>query len=126
MQVGPVQGGIGLAMACDRHAAQTQLPEIGTAVGIAHMQRFRECGAGLQGIAQAPIGQHPRGIGSELQPSSHLAERRRLLQQHARYTLTSQRQGTGHAADTATGDDHLLVHAGIVPVPTGGALTGSG
>ncbi|MCY1533613.1 hypothetical protein D9M68_689520 [compost metagenome] len=126
MQVGPVHGRVGLAVARQGHGAQAQLPEIGASVGIAHMQCFGECGAGLKCIGQAPVGQHARGIGPELQTGSDLAKNRCLLQQHGRHARTGQGQGAGHAADATAGDDHLLVHAGIVPVATGRALTGSG
>ena len=126
MQIGPVQRGVRLAMACDRHGAQAQLPEIGAPVRVAHPQRLGKRRTGLQRIGETPVGQHPRGIGPELQARAHLAKRRRLLQQHGRHTLARQGQGAGQAADASTGDDHLLVHAGIVPVPTGGALTESG
>lgn len=126
MQVCPVQRRVGLTVARDRHRAQTQLPEISAPLGIAHLQHFGERGAGLQRIAQAPVGQHTRGIGPELQPGTHLTERRRLLQQHGLHTRAGQGQGTRQSTDAPTGDDHLLVHAGIVPVPTGGALTKSG
>ena len=55
-----------------------------------------------------------KGIGAELDTRADFTQLGCLLQHLDRITLARQRQSCGHAANAATGDQHLFFHGAIV------------
>ena len=110
VQVGAVQGGVGLGVAGQGHGTQAQLPQPLAAVCIAHPQQLGKGGAGLQLVRQAPGMQHAHRIGPQLQARAHFAKGAGLLQHVHRNPGPGQRQRAGQTPNAATGDHHMFIH----------------
>lgn len=110
VQVGTVDGGIGLTIAGPDHGAQAQLPERLAAVCIAHLQVFGEGGSGVQWSHQAPFVEHTHRVGPQLQARPHLTQCTRLLQQVHRHTGPCQRQRASQTSNATASDHHVLCH----------------
>ena len=66
---------------------------------------------GLEHPAEHPqVGQHPGGVGRELQAGAELGELCRLLEHHHPVPVTGQGQGGGQPADAPADDQDVRLH----------------
>lgn len=79
MQIGPVHGGVGRAVALLHGRAQRQFAQCAGRQGIAHLQALRKGGHALQRGLQTPAGQQPGDVGAELDAGTDFAEGAGLL-----------------------------------------------
>ncbi|KEH09420.1 hypothetical protein GY14_12490 [Delftia tsuruhatensis] len=118
LQIGPVDGGVGSAVAMHGLAAQRHVPQFLPCGGAAHPQAVRQRHHLLQRLLQAPGLQAAHHIRPQLDSSPHFAEHACLFEKThfpARPRCTNR---GSQATNAAAGNQHLLVHARIVPLPS--------
>ena len=117
LQIGPVDGGVGRAIALHGLAAQGHMRQFLPGDCAAHAQAARQCHHLLQRFLQAPGLKPPHDIRTDLDSGAHFTERGRLLEKTHFPTRPRRTDGGGQATNAAAGNQHLLVHVRIVPLP---------
>ena len=107
VQIRPVHGDIGRAVAFDRARAQRQLAQHLAGQRAAGLQLIRKGGDRLQFVAQAPVAQDAGDVRPQLNARAHLAERGGALIQANFTTGPRAAQRRGQATNTAPCDQHL-------------------
>ena len=117
LQIGPVDGGVGRAIALHGLAAQGHMRQFLSGDCAAHAQAARQRHHLLQRFLQAPGLKPPHDIRTDLDSGAHFTERGRLLEKTHFPTRPRRTDGGGQATNAAAGNQHLLVHVRIVPLP---------
>ena len=114
VQVGAVDGRVGLAVALLHRGTQCQAAKLGARAGVAHGQALGKCRHLAQRRQQAPVMQHAHRVGAELDAGSDLGEGLGLLEQCHLQPGTLRHQGRAQARHAAT-DHQQIIHGPIVP-----------
>ena len=107
VQIRPVHGDIGRAVAFDRARAQRQLAQHLAGQRAAGLQLIRKGGDHLQLVAQAPVAQDAGDVRPQLNARAHLAERGGAFVQANFTTGPRAAQRRGQATNPAPCDQHL-------------------
>src|ERR1700722_15049420 len=112
LHVRAIGDAIRMTEALEEGGAQLLAEDLPAACAVAEANRVRRKGDLFHAIIQSPLGEDPKGIGTELNPRAHLADRARPFEHFYGKSLESEGQGDAQAPDPGAGDyDRLHIRS---------------